>query len=186
MNARKWLPLLLLAAVAGKPSLAGLNDASSVGARDLTFEQRVAAQEAIEQVYWSHTIWPKENPRPKPPLEEIMPDAVLRAKVTDYLEKSVALDTWWKRPISAEQLQTEMARMADNTRDPEVLRELFAALGNDPELITETLARQTLVDRLIRNWYAYDAGFHGATRERAERALAGRNDAADLETLGGG
>ena len=33
-------------------------------ARDLTFEDRVKAQEAIERVYWNHRIWPKENPEP--------------------------------------------------------------------------------------------------------------------------
>jgi len=151
----------MLAAVAGKPSLVGLNDASSVGARELTFEQCVRAQDAIERAYWSHTIWPNENPRPRPPLGEIMPDGVLRAKVPNYLEKSVALDTWWKRPIAAEQLQAEAARMAENTRDPDVLRDLFAALGNDPDLIAETVVRQTLVDRMIRSWYAYDSRFDG-------------------------
>ena len=30
--------------------------------RTLTIEDRVAAQRAIEQVYWNHRIWPKENP----------------------------------------------------------------------------------------------------------------------------
>ena len=39
-----------------------------IQARDLTFDERVPAQRAIEQVYWRHRIWPKENPRPKPPL----------------------------------------------------------------------------------------------------------------------
>jgi hypothetical protein len=33
-----------------------------VAPRSLNFEERVAAQRAIEQVYWSHRIWPKENP----------------------------------------------------------------------------------------------------------------------------
>ena len=33
----------------------------SDGPRVLTFEDRVAAQRAIEEVYWRHRIWPKEN-----------------------------------------------------------------------------------------------------------------------------
>jgi hypothetical protein len=38
--------------------------------------------------------------------------------------------------------------MASNTKQPEVLRELFAALGNDPFVITECLARPALSERL--------------------------------------
>ena len=31
----------------------------------LTFAERVSYQQAIEDVYWRHRIWPKENPDPK-------------------------------------------------------------------------------------------------------------------------
>ena len=74
-------------------ALPGLLFLSVAGAqdRDLTFEQRVDAQRAIETVYWSHRIWPKENPLPKPPLEQVMPEEAIRAKVEDYLKKSNAL-----------------------------------------------------------------------------------------------
>src|SRR4029077_8680811 len=34
--------------------------------RPLSFAERVAFQRAIEDVYWRHRIWPKENPAPKP------------------------------------------------------------------------------------------------------------------------
>ena len=37
--------------------------------------------------------------------------------------------------------------MAKHTRDPEVLRELFEALGNDPFVIAECLARPALAER---------------------------------------
>jgi hypothetical protein len=35
--------------------------------RILTFADRVAYQRAIEEVYWRHRIWPKEQLGPKPP-----------------------------------------------------------------------------------------------------------------------
>jgi hypothetical protein len=41
----------------------------------ITFEERVAAQRAVEEVYWNHRLWPKENPGPKPPLSAVIPDA---------------------------------------------------------------------------------------------------------------
>src|SRR5262249_10937698 len=42
-----------------------------------------------------------------------------------------------------------MDRMAENSEQPEGLRELFDALGNDPFLIAECLARPVLSERLI-------------------------------------
>src|SRR5205085_3104828 len=47
------------------------------------------------------------------------------------------------------QLQAEMERMAHHTKQPEVLREIFQALGNDPFVIAECLARPVLAQRLI-------------------------------------
>lgn len=116
----------------------------------LTFEDRVAAQRAIEEVYWRHRIWPKENTRPKPLLDSVMPESALRAKVEDYLRKSNAFEVNRQRSLTGKELQAEIERMARQTRRPEVLRELWAALGNDPLVIAECLARPLLVDRLAR------------------------------------
>src|SRR5439155_1432916 len=46
-------------------------------------------------------------------------------------------------------------RMARNTKQPEVLRGLFQALGNDPFLIAECLASPVLAERLLRNYSAH-------------------------------
>ncbi|MEJ5165896.1 MAG: hypothetical protein WHV67_02585 [Thermoanaerobaculia bacterium] len=136
--------------------------------QNLTMEQRIKAQEAIERVYYEKRIWPKENPNPKPPFEEVITQEILRNKVEDYIKKSILLEEIWQRPITGEQLQAEMDRMVKNTKDPETLKKLFDALGDDPYLIAETLARQTLADRLIRNWYAFDERFHGELKKEAE------------------
>jgi len=153
-------------------------------ARELSFEDRVKAQEAIERVYWVHRTWPTENRGPKPRLESVLSGTQIRARVEDYLRKSNALAEIWSRPITAQQLQAEMKRMAVRTRAPEMLREIFAALGNDPFLIAETLARQTLADRLIHSFYAGDDRFHGRVRSAAEAALSGVVDASQLKALG--
>ena len=78
-----------------------------------------------------------------------MSQAQIEKKVEDYLRNSQALEDYWQRPITADQLQTEMERMASHTKQPEVLRELFEALGNDPFVIAECLARPVLAERLI-------------------------------------
>ena len=97
--------------------------------------------------------------------------AQLERKVTDYLRKSQALEDYWQRPITGEQLQAEMDRMAKHTKQSEVLRELFEALGNDPFVIAECLARPALSERLLTSWYAYDQRIHGELKQRAEAEL---------------
>src|SRR5437016_5739217 len=139
--------LLLLVSVSTIPFALGSWQAHAQ--RTLTFAQRVAYQRAIEDVYWRHRIWPKERPDPKPSLDAVMSQAQLEKKVADYLRNSQALEDYWQRPITAEQLQAEMDRMAQYTKQPEVLQELFEALGNDPFVIAECLARPVLADRLL-------------------------------------
>jgi N-acetylneuraminic acid mutarotase len=118
----------------------------------LTFAERVSYQRAIEEVYWRHRIWPRsrgENPNAKPSLDAVMTQAQLEKKVEDYLSQSQTLEDHWQRPITAKQLQTEMDRMAQHTKQPELLHELFEALGNDPFVIAECLARPLLAERLL-------------------------------------
>src|SRR6516165_7633316 len=87
--------------------------------RTLTFAQRVSYQRAIEEVYWRHRIWPKENPQPKPSLDVLMSQAQLEKKVAGYLRESQALQDYRQWPITIEQLQAEMDRMAQHSRQPE-------------------------------------------------------------------
>ena len=144
---------------------------SNVPGRTLTIAERVAYQRAIEEVYWRHRIWPKERPDPKPSLDAVMSQAQVEKKVEDYLRNSQALEDYWQRPITADQLQAEMDRMARHTKQPEVLQELFDALGNDPFVIAECLARPALAQRLVTNFYAHDQRFHGELRQRAKADL---------------
>src|SRR5438270_4120981 len=144
---------------------------TNVSQRILTFAERVAYQQAIEDVYWRHRIWPKERHDAKPSLDAVMSQEQLEKKVSDYLRKSQALEDYWQRPITAEQLQAEMDRMAQHTKKPEVLRELFDALGNDPFVIAECLARPALAERLVTSWYARDERIHGELKQRAEAEL---------------
>src|SRR5207247_4039991 len=72
-----------------------------------------------------------------------------REKGQHYLRHSELLEQDGQRPITAGQLQAEMDRMASHTKQPEVLRELFDALGNDPFVIAECLARPLLAERFV-------------------------------------
>jgi len=141
---RALLALALFTAGAGlvvKAGTFGPEATNTASQRTLSFADRVAYQRAVEEVYWLHRIWPKENPRPKPSLDEVMSQEQIEQKVDEYLRNSQLLADQWQKPITPEQLQTEINRMASHSRQPEVLRELFAALGNDPFIIAECLAR---------------------------------------------
>jgi hypothetical protein len=108
--------------------------------------------------------WPKERRDPKPAVNAVMSQAQLEKKVADYLRNSKALEDYWERPITVEQLQAEMDRMAKHTKQLEVLRELFEALGNYPFVIAECLARPALAERLLGSWYAHDERIHGESK----------------------
>src|SRR6185312_11927419 len=93
----------------------------------------------------------------------------------NYMKQSNALEKYWHHAIKPEHLQAEINRMIKETKNSAVLQELFATLDNDPYVIAECLARPLLVERLIRNWYAFDPTFHSALRSKAQ---------AELDTLG--
>jgi hypothetical protein len=151
------LPALFTPAQAAPPN----------GRRELSLTDRIETQRAIEEVRWRHRIWPDVNDRPKPALADVLPSAALEARVRDSLRKSAALDVYWRRPLTREQLQAEVDRMTRDSRDPQALREIFAALRDDPVLIRECLARPILAERLARNWYAFDDRWHKALENQA-------------------
>jgi len=144
---------------------------TNLSQRTLTFAERVAYQRAIEELYWRHRVWPKQRRDPKPWLEATISQAELEKKVHDYLRKSEALQEHWQQPITSEQLQAEMNRMAKHTKQPEVLRELFQALGDNPLIIAECLARPILAERLFTSATAYyDVSRAVSNRTRSRKA----------------
>ena len=113
--------LLMLAAMCSIPFALAERNAIKAEAptkfsqRTLTFADRVAYQRAIEEVYWRHRIWPKERPDPKPSLDAVMSQAT--GKEGRRLSARFAvLEDYWQRPITPEQLQAEMERMAQHTK----------------------------------------------------------------------
>ena len=165
---------LACSAFAATPPTAASNVLPAAAGASLSFEERVACQRAIEEVYWRHRT-SADNKSARPPLAQVLPEAALREKVTDALRMSDALSTIWKQPITGEQLQAEIDRMAAGSKQPGMLREIWAALRNDPHLIAECLARPQVADRLMRDHYSNDPRFNAAARAIAhdERAQYG-------------
>jgi hypothetical protein len=152
--------LALTKAGATRP-IRNLRSGHKAAIRNLTFEDRVAAQRAIEAVYHRRRLWPTDSPQPKPALDVVLPEAALRAKVEDYLRMSRALEVFAGAPLAPAALQQELERMARQTRSPGQLGELWAALARDPLLAAECLARPVVVERELRKWIA-DCGLRNA------------------------
>src|SRR5436190_15150337 len=64
---------------------------TKVSPRSLSFAERVSYQRAIQDVYWRHHIWPKENPNPKPSLDAVISQTQLEKKVEESGRLSVQL-----------------------------------------------------------------------------------------------
>src|SRR5262245_51960650 len=90
----------------------------------LNFETRVAAQRAIERVYYSHQLEASRS------FDEAVPEAVIQEKVRRTLRLSVALEKFWNTPITPDMLRKEAERIARDTRLPGRLAEMYAALGD--------------------------------------------------------
>ena len=129
----------------------------------LDLAERTARQRAVEEVYWQHRIWPKDNAGAKPALDAMISQQQLQAKAENGPRLSNAIEKYWHLAITGTQLQAEMNRIAQNSKQPEVLRELFAVLDNDPRLIAEVLARPALAERLARSLYEKDQRFSSKT-----------------------
>jgi len=166
--------------ILGRP---GINISSLRHYSALSFDERVICQKAIEKVYYSHRTW--SNPEAEPQFEEVIADNIIIEKVKDIIGKSNALEFYWQRPVTAEQLQAEIDRMAEHTKNPEMLKELFNALDNDPHLIAECIARPNLADRFIRSYYAYDEKFHGKIKEKARMDLHNKFSASQMKLMSG-
>jgi glutamine synthetase adenylyltransferase len=78
-----------------------------------------------------------------------------------------------------------MDRLAKHTRRPEVLRELFEVLGNDPFVVAECLARPALAERLLTNRYGYDEKIHNDLKQRVQSDLQMHPTLEQMKALNG-
>lgn len=115
----------------------------------------------------------------------VLSDDELAAKVAAALERSALLESWWRAALKGEDLQAEIDRMVRDTKSPTVLREIFAALGDDPFLVAEVLARPIVAERRVAELYAADDRIHGGQRAALEARLAGLSRWEDFQGLDG-
>lgn len=160
--------LVILAMAAGAVLAAVPAPAAATPAvvRDLTFRDRVAAQRAIDRLEYQHRIGTRR------PFEEAVPEEITERRVLESLRRSAALENVWRTRVSRAMLDAELRRMARRTWFPDRLRAVEEALGGDPLLLRECLARPVLVERLVQGFFEGDRRIHAGARESAGRLRA--------------
>ncbi len=127
-------------------------------ASSISIDERIRAEGAVERVRFEHRIGETR------PFDVAVPRATLERRVRDALAQTVALDRLGHAPITALELDDELARIVRDTHDPARLEEMFAALGRDPVLVKEVLVRPIVASRRLRGLYAASPSLRAAAR----------------------
>lgn len=138
----------------------------------LSFEERVFFQAALEKVYWRHKVMKLAQEGEGKEFEAEIPLEAIVQKVEDYVRKSQLLEAYWNKPVTGQMLQDEIERLSSQPDETGLMKELFSTLNNSAYLVAECLARPSLVERRARNLYSKDSRFHKQIRDEAERSLA--------------
>src|SRR5262249_23215486 len=112
--------------------VAGLFLVSSAQGAELSFEERVSAERAIQRVYYRHQ---QQTTRT---FEQAVTTELLERRVRTQLQESLLLEKMWHTPVTDEALDAELNRIVKSTLLPERLEEIYEALGRDAFLVKET------------------------------------------------
>jgi hypothetical protein len=119
---------------------------------------------AVERVYYNHRLGQK------PPFEQSLPPSTLAQLVRLDLTKEAVLRKAYGVTVTPAMLDTEVQRINNATRAPDMLAEIKAALSNDPLKFANVFAKPILVERLLRDKFENDDVLHTAARRACETA----------------
>lgn len=163
--------------VAGPSWIAAFAFAGTALAASADLSSLVADRTAVERVYYAHRLGQK------PPFEQVSPPALIERLVKADRRREAALERVYGVLIDAGQIAAEVQRINATTRAPEMLAEIQAALGNDPERFARTFVRPIVVERQLRDRFENDDALHAPQRRLAE-AVRTRMLAADASDFG--
>lgn len=145
------------------------------------FDTLCSDRAAVERVYYQHRLGDK------PPFDQALPRQTLERMVRQDELKEATLKNVYGVSVTPAMVDAEVARISATTRAPDILAELKAALGNDPQRFGETVARPVVVERLLRERFENDDALHAAARRESEAArnelLSARTNGADAAKL---
>jgi len=132
------------------------------GSASNSFAALAADRTAVERVYYNHRLVTKL------PFDQALPAAEIERLVKADLHKEAILAGVYRVEILNPQVEAEVHRINSETRAPETLAEIKAALGNDPARFARAVAKPIVVDRELRQRFGNDDRLHALPREQAE------------------
>jgi hypothetical protein len=161
------------------PALILLAVGSAVRGDDFT--TLCADRAALERVYYQHRLGAK------PTFEEALPRATLESLVRLDRRKEEVLREHYGLSVTPAMLAAEVERINATTRAPEMLKEIKAALGNDPGKFANVFAKPILVERILREKFDNDDALHAGVRRECEQVrdtlLAAKTNGANAAQL---
>ena len=133
--------------------------ATAIDLKDL-----ITDRTAVERVYYEHRLGTR------PPFERTLPAAEIERLVKSDLRKETILAKIYHVEITDPQIETEIHRIDTETRAPEMLAEIKAALGNDPARFARAVARPIAVEQELRRRFENDDRWHAAQCRQVEAA----------------
>ena len=124
-----------------RTGLTALAVASSSFAAEADFNQRVEWLRRVDNVYRSHQGAARTDERQQPKLKARKLQELVEHRVRMFDLEAKLLASFWGIAPSASDVQAELDRMARDSRDPTLLRELWKALADDPAAIAAAAKR---------------------------------------------
>lgn len=143
----------------------------------------VQCKTKLDELKWSHNLWPKENKTPKPPFSDIVKPDQIRKTVLESLKMEAVLLNTFNFEVTPAMLQHDLDRMAKNTKDPKRLKELFTVFNNDPMTIVQCVSRPYLVKKKTANSFNWHNEIHAETKALAESEIGIYKKSRNADTI---
>jgi hypothetical protein len=140
--------------------------AAASGLQLLTPAARVDYERAVERARYRFVIGNTK------PFDEVYPRSVFEKRVQNELAEERVLRKAFGLSITPKLLDAEFQRIEKTTKAPEQWEAIKATLKNDRRLIGEVFCRPLLVDRALRQKFAFDQKIHAGPHEEARGARA--------------
>jgi len=143
----------------------GLVLVATLAAPHLDAGQWIEAKQAIERARYAFVIGSA-----KPPFDEAYPRSFFEKLHAAGRERERVLQHVFAVAITARMLDDELGRIERDTKAPEQWSAMKAAVHDDRQLLEDVICRPLLVDRILRQKFAFDENIQARRHDEARRA----------------
>jgi hypothetical protein len=140
---------------------------TAAGGAPLSVAARVDYERAVERTRYRFVIGNTK------PFDEVYPRPVFEKRVARELAEERLLRRVFGLSVTPKLLEGEFQRIEKTTKAPEQWEAIKNTLENDRRLIEEVFCRPLLVDRALRQKFAFDQKIHAGPHQKAREARAG-------------